>query len=81
MNKQRVPCQLKLPKGLSHQGRFKSIDDATEELMLAEQLPNERLRRKRTEYHFTPLTRFAVRRRSTAPFGCCIRQTQQAAGN
>jgi hypothetical protein len=33
---------------------------------------NERLRRKRTEYHFAALTRFAVRLRSTAPFGCCI---------
>ena len=32
---------------------------------------NERLRRKRTEYHFAPLARFAARLRSTAPLGRC----------
>ena len=32
---------------------------------------NEHPRRKRTGYHFTPLTHFVVRLRSTAPFGRC----------
>lgn len=46
---------------------------------------NERLRRKRTEYHFTSLTRLAARLRSTAPsdavfHGCSKRRGSNPKG-